>query len=746
MLRFIILMLRERTLTVTIAIFAGTTLIVWCAMYGVLMMSSVLVDHSLLSVEAKNTAMQQQSIRIGASTLRPPLSSSALYNEQGTMIPLTHAGWKFHAGDSMLWRMNSYNDSAWHVVASTARALYAPELTTTQCGWYRLPISIDSSMAGQRIAFSLQGFRYYEVAWLGLPTMELYCNGQLIGALGKPTHDGTQDIAPDFFTHYTCTYVLPEQVGMTVLAMRISLRATQAFADQMQRMGGEILTANTGVNIAVGLPESAEKMRAIRQFETYLIVFCTAVPGIIGILHAIIFVAYRHNTLHLHLALHALFGMLFGITNIIRVNAFSVSPMVASINMQSNALLYSMIWISLILSVYSLTRKHIPLIAWLGAYILLLLRILIVTFHFADSTQLMGYIAISQTATNLLGGILVLSEIISAIRKGQREDYIILVGMIVLLIGMFVDMFFLGRFSLTGVDREPYIFIGTYFAFFIAMPLSMAVLIAYRSANNTMRIARFNDELRTRVAEQTQELTITNEALKKLNAEKNEFLGIAAHDLKNPLSAIMNYASLMAEPSVVAHTPKFAGIILESAERMTRLINNLLDVNAIESGKKFFRITDINLAEVVHNVLLIHSIQYERKRQIVHVEYDESYAYVIRADMNATMQIVENLLSNAIKYGPVGSTISIRLYTSETAYSLSFKDEGSGIPTEEIPLLFQKFTRLSSRPTANEDSTGLGLSIVKHLADEMGCQLRYEGVYGEGACFIVDFPHAIKTS
>ncbi len=731
---------RKTTYLVRIAIFLLTTIVVWCVMYVLIVIASASADNPLRIADAKHFATQQKNIRLDANTLQSPQSSSVLFNEFGTMLSLTHSGWKFHAGDSMTWRMNSYNDSAWQIVASTERALYAPALLATQFGWYRLPIYVDSSMVGQHIAFALQGFRFYEIAWLGLPTMEMYCNGQLIGALGKPSLDRAQEIEPDFRTHYNCSYILPQQVGMCVLAIRVSLRATQAFADQVQRVGGEILTENTGFSIAIGLPESAEKIKAIRQFETYLIVFCTAVPGIIGILHAIIFVLYRQNTLHLHLALHALFGMLFGITNIIRVNAFSVSSIVANINLQANSLLYSLIWISLILSVYSLTRKSIPLIAWLGAYILLLLRILIVTFHFVHAAQLMAYIAIVQNMTNVLGGILVLSEIISAIRKGQREDYIILFGMIVLLVGMFVDMFFLGRFSLSGVEREPYIFIGTYFAFFIAMPLSMAVLIAYRSANNTIRIARFNDELRAQVAEQTQELTIANETLKRLNTEKNEFLGIAAHDLKNPLSAIMSYASLMTEPAFSSQVPKYAQIIQESTERMSRLINHLLDVNAIESGKNFLTSSDFDIVELTRNIVLLNSVQYERKQQIVLLDTDNIEVLSVHCDRNACIQIIENLFSNAIKYAPIASTIRISIVQQDAVASIAVENEGQGIHPDEVPMLFQKFTKLSARPTGNEDSTGLGLAIVKLLAEQMQCTIRYEGAYGIRSVFIFEIP------
>ncbi|MFW6276241.1 MAG: response regulator, partial [Bacteroidota bacterium] len=223
-------------------------------------------------------------------------------------------------------------------------------------------------------------------------------------------------------------------------------------------------------------------------------------------------------------------------------------------------------------------------------------------------------------------------------------------------------------------------------------------------------LKEYNVALENEVNERTKELV-------KLNNEKNEILGIAAHDLKNPLSNIKMLAKLIKEDTSM--TPddinEFSTDILTASERMFELIKNLLDVNAIEQGK-------INLnPESFHLQLLINpQIEYFReqaKQKNITIHYNEGNKPVplIYADRNAVNQIIENLISNAVKYSPLGSSVWVNINPGDKEIVLEVKDEGPGISTEEQSKLFKKFSRLSTLPTGGEHSTGLGLSIVKKL-------------------------------
>jgi signal transduction histidine kinase len=127
-------------------------------------------------------------------------------------------------------------------------------------------------------------------------------------------------------------------------------------------------------------------------------------------------------------------------------------------------------------------------------------------------------------------------------------------------------------------------------------------------------------------------------------------------------------------------------------------------------------------------------------RKKIEVNLADTAGVFARADKGATMQILDNLLSNAIKYSPPGSVVNVRLGADATRAWVSVKDSGPGISEADQRKLFQKFTRLSAKPTAGESSNGLGLSIVKRLAEAMSGSVRCESVLGAGATFSLLLP------
>ena len=233
-------------------------------------------------------------------------------------------------------------------------------------------------------------------------------------------------------------------------------------------------------------------------------------------------------------------------------------------------------------------------------------------------------------------------------------------------------------------------------------------------------------------------LQISNRKLKELNEEKNEFLGIAAHDMKNPLAAIMGLAEMLQvfnSPDKVDRTSKD---ILSLSHRMVELINNLLDVNAIEEGKLTSRIERCNLNSLASQCIE-NNRHYALQKQITlnRVEVPEIWT---RVDRGAAMQILDNLVSNALKYSPSYTVVTVTTVVHNGQAELSVSDQGPGIDPEEQKLLFRKFSRLSTQPTAGESSSGLGLSIVKRLAEAMSGSVRCQSAPGHGATFTVSLP------
>ncbi|MCS6809471.1 MAG: ATP-binding protein [Bacteroidota bacterium] len=237
-----------------------------------------------------------------------------------------------------------------------------------------------------------------------------------------------------------------------------------------------------------------------------------------------------------------------------------------------------------------------------------------------------------------------------------------------------------------------------------------------------------------------------NQRLQELNQEKNEFLGIAAHDMKSPLAGIMASTGILKrffDRLSPEERYRIVNSIEQTAKRMSQIITNLLDINAIESGtfNLSMQALDINALirttlEHYHERASAKNIELLFRQHNTH-DTEEALAY---ADAGATSQILDNLLSNAIKYSPHGSSVTVECQAQKEWIRLSIADEGAGIPPEDMKKMFGKFARLSTKPTAGEDSTGLGLSIVKRLTEAMNGRVWCESTVGKGTTFFVELP------
>jgi two-component system sensor histidine kinase/response regulator len=234
--------------------------------------------------------------------------------------------------------------------------------------------------------------------------------------------------------------------------------------------------------------------------------------------------------------------------------------------------------------------------------------------------------------------------------------------------------------------------------------------------------------------------------LHELNDEKNEFLGIVAHDLRSPLSNIITSVNMVATDRAMARAQvdEFLGIIQTSAQHMLHLVENLMDVNAIEQGRMKIDIAPCELGELLRGVTSNYQTKARAKSQKLAVSEGEG-PLVAMADPHSTIQVFDNLVSNAIKYTPSGKRIDVRLLRRNGVIRCEVQDQGPGVTKDDLTKMFGKFARLSARPTAGEPSTGLGLSIVKRMVEAGGGKVWCESEPGQGAKFIVELPAAPKS-
>ncbi len=242
-----------------------------------------------------------------------------------------------------------------------------------------------------------------------------------------------------------------------------------------------------------------------------------------------------------------------------------------------------------------------------------------------------------------------------------------------------------------------------------------------------------------------EQLLHRSEQMKALNDEKNELLGIVAHDLKNPLNGIRGIAEVLMKDMTLTpeQTQEFYGSIYDSSEKMFTLIKNLLNVNAIERGGIKFDIQPIALAGILEHIVNDYRQRAQAKEITLHLD---NQSVMPIADETGLVQVLDNLISNAIKYSPNGKSIFIKTEVTTVDETprvrVAVRDEGPGFSDDDKTKLFGKFARLSAKPTGGEHSTGLGLSIVKKMVEAMNGQVWCESEFGKGATFIVEFPEA----
>lgn len=242
------------------------------------------------------------------------------------------------------------------------------------------------------------------------------------------------------------------------------------------------------------------------------------------------------------------------------------------------------------------------------------------------------------------------------------------------------------------------------------------------------------------LAKALEDVEVLNENLKELNEEKNEFMAIAVHDLKNPLQNILSTARVLKntkEPdsNIIAD---FTSNIISQTDRMFNLIKKLLDHNAIEQGNIKIRKTTFKANGVCNDV--INNMRENAAKKNIYLYFEDNSGDIsIYTDYDILFQILDNLVSNSIKFSSPYKNIYLKIHTSGDKVFFEVQDEGPGFTERDKTKVFTKFARLSAQPTGGEHSTGLGLSIVKKLTELLKGEVSFESEEGSGTTFTLSF-------
>ena len=232
--------------------------------------------------------------------------------------------------------------------------------------------------------------------------------------------------------------------------------------------------------------------------------------------------------------------------------------------------------------------------------------------------------------------------------------------------------------------------------------------------------------------------------LSKANAAKDRFLGMCAHDLRNPLSSIRGLAELMDEDALGPLTGEQKEIVRTihgASQSMLQLVNELLDVATIEAGHLKLEKAATRIVEIVERSVHLSKIEAAKKSTKVEMVRGETDP-VVDVDSNKIRQVIDNLISNAVKYSPKGSIVTVLIHSNQDVAGFAVRDDGPGIPESERHKLFKDYGRLSTVPTGGEKSTGLGLAICRKIVEAHNGTIGAHNISGRGAEFVVSLPLA----
>jgi two-component system phosphate regulon sensor histidine kinase PhoR len=232
-------------------------------------------------------------------------------------------------------------------------------------------------------------------------------------------------------------------------------------------------------------------------------------------------------------------------------------------------------------------------------------------------------------------------------------------------------------------------------------------------------------------------------ALRKLETMRRDFVANVSHELRTPVSAVRSAAetvrkALETDPAAAGD---FIDIIERQAQRLQRLIDDLLDLARIESRQLKLNVEPVPLPQVAGHMLSLfrEAAQAKRIRLASQIPTDLPPA---RADRRALEQVLSNLIDNAVKYGSEGAQVTVTADAHNGALRVSVSDTGPGIEAKDLPRLFERFYRVDAGRSRELGGTGLGLSIVKHMVESMGGQVSVDSAPGRGTTFAFTIPRS----
>lgn len=281
----------------------------------------------------------------------------------------------------------------------------------------------------------------------------------------------------------------------------------------------------------------------------------------------------------------------------------------------------------------------------------------------------------------------------------------------------------------------------------------IAVIMVYSSTTNLTRPfleineivqkyskGDFNARIPISNTEEATELAVSfnsmADQLKDLEATRRSFVANVSHELRSPLTSMKGFLEAMQDGTIGPEDrDKYLDIVLSETKRMTSMVNDLLDLARIESGKTALKLEVFDINELIRRTLITFEARIYEKRMEVEVKFAQD-VYYVEADNAQISQVLRNLIDNALKYSPDERKLRIATYALRREVYVSIQDFGQGIPESDVPYVFDRFYKVEKAHTPSKQSgTGLGLSIVKKIIDQHGQTITLKSAKGKGSTF-----------
>lgn len=261
--------------------------------------------------------------------------------------------------------------------------------------------------------------------------------------------------------------------------------------------------------------------------------------------------------------------------------------------------------------------------------------------------------------------------------------------------------------------------------------------IAVQNAASLEAVKELNAHLQQRIDTATEELRTSNDQLRGLDTAKDEFVSMASHQLRTPLTSVKGYISMVLEGDagkITKMQKQFLHEALTSSERMVHLINDFLNVSRVQTGKFMIEKRDVDLAKVVRQE--VHSLQSTAESRDLKLKLDvPASPVVLPVDEGKLRQVIMNFIDNALYYSRPGTAINVSLRSSPHGVRLEVQDHGIGVPVRQQAKLFTKFFRADNARTQRPDGTGVGLYLAKMVIDGHGGKVLFLSKEGIGSTF-----------